>query len=474
MRGEPLRKAVVKAAFFCSFLIYITFFEIMEDICKKHSKKSIIWHGFLLQNDALALIMNKNRVSMQNWVSYVMPVACLKGEMPLRSRTLMTVCLAVTLLLSTVVCAAAADTATLTIKPDRTEITSDGGATKITYTVTVTPPAGKEIGVFSFRLRPSGQMQLPQSFTENGEKVITYADNGLEYNVTDGTGVFRTYEYTPESAFFAAVGTTEGHRMTKEAEIITITATVPAGVTGAFMIDADFTVAPDGSGNSYTPLVQCDPVVITGAGGTAGGDSSSGGTNVAVSDLDRPAAGDKPDTQVKVTAPGQPQVTTTWTEDGEAMDGAADFRPGHVYTVTIRVKTNGAAFDSSVYTNAGYILERISDDELLLHRSFYVEETYTKDVTEEEAATIVENIQSQPEQPEGGSEPAQSDGEAPSQQEQPPAREKHGSTAVWIVLAILAAAALAVQFAVPGGWKRVFGKKANTTENIKNEGEGKQ
>lgn len=378
----------------------------------------------------------------------------------------MTICLAVCLLLSVTVTAAAADTATLTITPDRTEITSDGSATKITYTITVTPPAGKEIGVFSFRLRPSGQMVLPQTFSENGETVITYADSGLRYDVTTGAGVFRTYEYTPESAFFAAVGTTPDNRMAEAAEIMTITATVPAGVTGAFMMDADFTVAPDGSGNSYTPLVRCEPVVITAPGGTSGGGETSGGTNVAVSELDRPEAGKKPDTQVKVTAPGEPEVTTSWTEDGAAIDGSASFRPGHVYRVTIRVKTNGAAFDTSVYTNAGYTVERISDTELLIYRSFQVEDTYTRDVTEEEAAELVESIQTQPDTPpEEAAEPTTGGDEAPA----PSAQEgtiHSGNSTVWIVLGILAVAAIAVGV-IPLRRKRGPDAKTNANDNSK-------
>lgn len=405
----------------------------------------------------------------------------------MRRKTLMTVCLAVCLLLGTVVSASAADSATLTITPDRTEIVSDGGETKINYTITVTPPAGQEIGVFSFRLKPSGQMTL-------GDFTVR-TDNGLPYDVATRRGVFRTYEYTAASAFFAAVGSTEDQRMKEEAEIMTITATIPAGVTGAFVMDAEFTVAPDGSGNSYTPVVICPPVTVTGTGGSAAGGSGSsgstsgssggtgsgtasgtaGGTNVAVTELDRPAAGEKPDTQVTVVAPGQPEVTTSWTEDGAAMDGAASFRPGHVYTVTIRVKTNGAAFDASVYTNAGYTLERVSDTELLLHRSFYVQDTYTKDVDDEEAQQLTEKAQEQETDPSGEDTQVPTDDEIPpdstlTEAEKP---ERSGN-AVLIAAAVLVAAAVVVQFAVPGGWKRVFGKKENTIKNNDTEGEGKQ
>ena len=148
-------------------------------------------------------------------------------------RKLICAILSVILLLGTAVTAWAEDTATLTITPDKTEVTANGSAVQVKFTITVTPPEGRELGVFSFRLKPSGDMTLPKSFKENGEAVITYAVNDLPYDVTTGKGVFRTYEYTPGSCFFAAVGSTEGNRMTASAEILTITATIPAGSTGS-------------------------------------------------------------------------------------------------------------------------------------------------------------------------------------------------------------------------------------------------
>lgn len=115
-------------------------------------------------------------------------------------KSLLAVLLAVILLLS-ITTALAADSATLSIVPDQTEITTDGSATKITYTVTVTPPQGQEIGVFSFRLKPSGNMTLPDSFKVDGERVISYGSPELEYDQNEGTGVFNTYEYTLPATF---------------------------------------------------------------------------------------------------------------------------------------------------------------------------------------------------------------------------------------------------------------------------------
>ena len=292
------------------------------------------------------------------------------------------------LLCSLIVTAMAGDTAVLTITPDQTQITADGGDIKITYTITVTPPAGKEIGVFSFRLRPSGNMELPDSFKNaSGEKEINYEPNDLPYDVSEETGVFRTYEYTPESNFFAAVGSTENQRMTEEARILTITATIPAGSSGVYALDADFTVAPDGSGEAYIGKVVSAPVTVT----DPNAKKPSG--NVVVTDLDQPASGEKPDQDVTVTTMGKAESTTTWYRDGEKMTDDT-FTPGHTYTVVIRVQDSSASFDPQAYANAGYTVKYLSDTELELTRSYYVEEKFTRELTEEEAQaqiSVMEN-----------------------------------------------------------------------------------
>ena len=98
-------------------------------------------------------------------------------------RKLICAVLSVLLLLGTVATAWAEDTATLTITPDKTEVTADGNDIQVVFTVTVAPPQGKELGVFSFRLKPSGTMTLPKSFKVDGERVITYESLDLEYDI---------------------------------------------------------------------------------------------------------------------------------------------------------------------------------------------------------------------------------------------------------------------------------------------------
>lgn len=218
-------------------------------------------------------------------------------------RKLICAILSVILLLGTVATAWAEDTATLTITPDKTEVIADGNAVKVKFTVTVSPPEGKELGVFSFRLKPSGDMALPGSFKENGEAVITYAKNALPYDVTTGKGVFRTYEYTPGSCFFAAVGSTEGNRMTESAEILTITATIPAGSTGTFTLDAEFVAAPDGSGTTYTPKVDSTPVTVKGTGGTGTSGSSGSSGSAEKPETGGTPSGETPDVTDKPDVP---------------------------------------------------------------------------------------------------------------------------------------------------------------------------
>lgn len=347
------------------------------------------------------------------------------------------------------VTAFAADTATLTLSPDRTDLTADGQQLRVTYTVTVTPPEGKEIGVFSFRLLPSANMTLPEEYFDGDQQVIDLPETGLRYNSGSGKGVFQTYEYTPQSSFFAAVGSKEGRRMTEEAAVLTVTATLPADASGAYVLDAEFTAAPDGSGETYVGRVVSPPVTVTNPNAAA---PQSGADTVVISELDSPAAGEEPDSDVTATAPGiTPAAVTEWYCDGAPMTGG-QFRPGHVYTVVITVEAD-AEFPQQVYTNNGYTAERLADGRLQLKRSYYVEQTFTQELTETEAQQRLDALTSAPQGDAGGA-PSQSVS-APEKPEKPESR-----TAVpLIVLAAAAAAAVALQFVLPGGWKGLLHRR---------------
>lgn len=362
-----------------------------------------------------------------------------------------TLLLCIGLLLCCTVQALAADEAVLTITPSVTEAEAGDSETRIDYTITVTPPEGRAIGVFSFRLKPSGGMTLPEKFKVDGRQVIQYAKNGLRYDITTEKGVFKTFEYTPASCFFAAVGSLEDNRMTEAAEIMTITAAIPKGTGGVFALDAEFIAAPDGSGQMYPVRVETTPVTVTVPGGAAVCSS------VAVEGLTEPTAGAPPDTDVTVLTGIDGAVcraACTWYCDGAAMMSAA-FETGHVYTAVLRLTLEGAVFGDTVTANAGYAVTRLSDTELELRRSFLVEAQYARELTEDEAQERIDfgdtagdwqtpapsgadgdAVQDPEELPDGGTADPQ----------ETPAETERGSAAAVIILA--AAAALGVVLAV--------------------------
>lgn len=148
-------------------------------------------------------------------------------------------------------------TAKLTITPTDTKVSGDTAT--VTYSVTVTPPEGKELGVFSVQLQPSDGMTLTQ---DTGG--ITYGDGSLSYSPATRKGIFEIYGYTAKTGYFAAAGTTEDRRMSKEATVLTIQATMPANKSGTYTLNAEFIAALDGSGDVYTAQVSTTPVTVSG------------------------------------------------------------------------------------------------------------------------------------------------------------------------------------------------------------------
>lgn len=169
----------------------------------------------------------------------------------------LTTALLLTLLTITAYAGTIPGTAKLTIAPTETKVSGDTAT--VTYSVTVTPPEGKELGVFSVQLQPSEGMTLAQDASG-----LTYGDGSLAYSGISGTGIFEMYGYTAKTGYFAAVGTTPDRRMTKEATILTIQATMPANRDGVYTLNAEFIAALDGSGDVYTAQVVTTPVAISG------------------------------------------------------------------------------------------------------------------------------------------------------------------------------------------------------------------
>lgn len=171
----------------------------------------------------------------------------------------LTTALLLTLLTVTAYAGTIPGTAKLTITPTETKVSGDTAT--VTYSVTVTPPEGKELGVFSVRLQPSDGMTLSQNTND-----MTYGDGSLSYSPATEKGIFDMYGYTAKTGYFAAVGTTPDRRMTQEATILTIQATMPANKDGTYTLGAEFIAAVDGSGDVYTAQVVTTPVTITGGG----------------------------------------------------------------------------------------------------------------------------------------------------------------------------------------------------------------
>ena len=152
-------------------------------------------------------------------------------------------------------------TAKLTITPTEPKVSRDTAT--VTYELTVTPPEGKELGVFSIQLQPSVGMELAENFSSGNERTITYGDGKLKYDEVKKTGIFAIYAYTPQTGYFAAVGTTPERRMSQEAKVLTIQATMPADKAGTYTLNAEFIAALDGSGDVYTAQVSTTPVTVS-------------------------------------------------------------------------------------------------------------------------------------------------------------------------------------------------------------------
>lgn len=181
----------------------------------------------------------------------------LMKRMTKRLMLALTTALLLTLLTITAYAGTIPGTAKLTITPTETKVSGDTAT--VTYSVTVTPPEGKALGVFSIQLQSSAGMTLTQD--ANG---ITMGDGSLSYSPATEKGIFDLYGYTAKTGYFAAVGTTPDRRMTEEATVLTIQATMPANKDGTYTLGAEFIAALDGSGDVYTAQVVTTPVAITG------------------------------------------------------------------------------------------------------------------------------------------------------------------------------------------------------------------
>ena len=155
---------------------------------------------------------------------------------------------------------------TLTITPSITSAEAGADAIEVTYTIKVTPPEGKKVGGFSFKLSAPEGMSLPTKFKDGGATKIAYLNKSeLEYSQEEETGIFENYSYTPSTGTFIATGTEASRMMETEYEILKIVTTIEAGKAGSFTLTApDFEIYPNGT-DKYTPKVVTTPVVVKAA-----------------------------------------------------------------------------------------------------------------------------------------------------------------------------------------------------------------
>mgnify|MGYP004647854151 CR=1 FL=1 len=240
-------------------------------------------------------------------------------------------------------------TAKCTITPSDTRVS--GNTVTVTYTITVTPPQGQQLGVFSVQLQPSQGLTLATSWEDaNGNRVIDYVDD-LTFNKYQPDGVFATYDYTPQTGYFAAVGTTPDRRMSDEATILTIQATMPADKAGTYTLNAEFIAALDGSGDVYTAQVITTPVTISAPGQTPTVDNTpviteTNADTPASGSKDTAAAGNTPTTAPGDTAPTDGSATDPTTGDTTGNTPAAADTPADGSTPTDAAPANTEATDT--------------------------------------------------------------------------------------------------------------------------------
>ena len=222
-----------------------------------------------------------------------------------------------------------AGTGTLTITPNVTSVPGSASAPiEVIYTIKVTPPAEGPVGEFHFNLKAPDGMTLsevklkPQAGNKGGDGYWVNM-NDLWYNPTTEEGIFETFEYTPSSKYFQAFGTSATRNMTAEADIMTIKATIAAGKTGNFTLDAENVgINKDGT-DSYSVDVKTTPVTVV--------SSISGNLPVTIA---KPVVNQAPVTTLTDT---RYSGTITW---DPAVTSGGKFAASTVYTANVTLTAN--------------------------------------------------------------------------------------------------------------------------------------
>ena len=132
---------------------------------------------------------------------------------------------------------------TLTVTPSVNEVEASSEGADVTYTITLTPAAGKNVGYFEFKLKPSAGIMV-NSATTNSD--LLYIENVLP------NGVFETNKYTPETMYLLCAGTTTERNLANEAVVLTVNATIDVSTAGTYTLGlVGARAAFDGSAAPY-------------------------------------------------------------------------------------------------------------------------------------------------------------------------------------------------------------------------------
>lgn len=177
--------------------------------------------------------------------------------------------LSLVMLLSLVTVPVAADDEDVKLKitPSVTEGVA-GSELEVTYTIAVeVKSADVKIGSIQFYLVPPEGMTLATEYIDDDPSAFGYYEENLKYDKkTNKNGIFDTkFEYTPESKYFCAMGTTEDRNLHENATLMTIKAKIAADASGDLTLtarDVEFGKI-DGGTVKWTYKVETTPVSIS-------------------------------------------------------------------------------------------------------------------------------------------------------------------------------------------------------------------
>lgn len=159
-------------------------------------------------------------------------------------------------------------TAAFTIEADKTTLYDNGGEQIVRFHIYAESKANVPIRAFQFTLEPSANLTLATELAaDNAGFNYAYQNTGKLINSPSNMdGMYRRFEYTPDSRYFGAAGTDEGKGITEEkTEIMTIMGKVNGvddytlSMSGVVAGNGD---APDKVTQSFTSTVAGATVTV--------------------------------------------------------------------------------------------------------------------------------------------------------------------------------------------------------------------